>query len=157
MPPRKTVSASRTAPVIEPPRNASQGRALTLVLKFVAFGFAGTIGFIVDMLATMTMLNFGLHPLQARAVGIVVALFATYVINRGLAFRAEASTGGTAMAAEGVRYAAVAIATSLLNWAVYAAVLAVLPGFSPLLAIVIGSTVAMVVSYLGYSRFAFRG
>ncbi len=132
-------------------------RLIPLALKLIAFCFAGGVGFVVDILATGTLVNFGLNPLTARAVGIAVALFATYVLNRGVTFRKEAGVGAKAVATEGTRYAAVALATSALNWAVYAGVLAVMPGLPTAIAIVIGSATAMVVSYLGYSKVVFTG
>jgi putative flippase GtrA len=159
MPPKSSREAAKPFPAIAPTadHDATRHGVVALMLKLVAFGFAGGVGFVVDMLATETMINFGLGWLGARAIGIVVALFATYCLNRGLAFRAEASTGAKAVAAEGGRYAIVGFATSALNYAVFAAVHAALPGVSAIVAIAIGSATALVASYIGYSKFAFRG
>jgi putative flippase GtrA len=132
-------------------------RLIPLALKLIAFCFAGGVGFAVDLLVTMTFINFGLGARSARACGIAIALFATYVINRGITFRREAGVGPKAVATEGARYVAVALATSALNWAVFASVLAVIPGFPPAIAIMTGSATAMVVSYLGYAKMVFRG
>ncbi len=130
---------------------------LALVGRLAAFVFAGGIGFGVDMLGTLTLINFGLHPYLARAIAIAAALLATYAINRGVTFRTKASHTGRGLALEGARYAAVGLATSGLNWAVFALALAVVPGLHPALALVISSLVAMIASYVGYARFAFRG
>ena len=146
---------ARSLPVADASTDASPS-PLPLILKLVAFVIVGGVGFAVDILATLSLINFGLHPLIARGLAIAVALFTTYVLNRGVTFRKESSTGAKAVAAEGSRYAAVGLGTSALNWAVYALVLAIVPSIGPLVAVVIGSLTAMVASYIGYSRFAFR-
>lgn len=130
---------------------------LAVVGRLTAFIFAGGIGFVVDMLGTLTLINFGLHPYLARAIAIAAALLATFAINRGVTFRAKASPTGRGLALEGARYAAVGIATSGLNWAVFALALAIIPGLHPAIALVVSSLIAMVASYVGYAKFAFRG
>ncbi len=149
MPPMRSTAAPEPAP--------SARRLLPLALKLAAFCFAGGVGFVVDILATLTLINFGLSPLFARVLGIAVALCATYAINRGVTFRNEAGTGAKAVAFESARYVAVALATSALNWAVYALVLVAVPGLPPVIAIVIGSAAAMGASYFGFAKLVFRG
>lgn len=158
MPQVKRSPAARAAvdtasgPVAAPERSV-----IGLVGRLLAFVFAGGIGFGVDMLGTLTLINFGLNPLLARAIAIAAALFATYAINRGVTFRRQASHTGRGTLAEGARYGAVGLATSFLNWLVFAGAMALVPGIHPALALVISSAVAMVASYIGYARFAFRG
>jgi putative flippase GtrA len=59
------------------------------------------------------------------------------------------------MAREGARYGGVGIGASLINYAAYAAALALVPALPPLAALAFGSVVATTASYLGYSRFVF--
>lgn len=136
---------------------AAKPAPLGLIGRLAAFVFAGGIGFGVDMLGTLTLINFGLHPYIARACAIAAALLATYAINRGVTFRAAASHTGRGVVREGARYVAIGLATSALNWVIFAIELAVIPGLHPAIALVISSLVAMVASYIGYSKFAFRG
>lgn len=153
---RAVAAAASTAVTPDAPSDAKPA-PLALVGRLAAFVFAGGIGFGVDMLGTLTLINFGLHPYLARAFAIAAALLATYAINRGVTFRAQASHTGSGLAREGARYVAVGLATSGLNWAVFALALAIAPGLHPAIALVISSLVAMVASYVGYSKFAFRG
>jgi putative flippase GtrA len=154
---------SKTEDAVSPPDGPASAtsqawhrRLIALALKLGAFAIAGGSGFAIDMLATHVLIYAGLGGLLARACGIAIAMVVTYAINRGLTFRAEASTGTTAVAAEGARYGLVAVATSILNWAVFAGVILLWPGTPTALAITAGSLVAMVASYVGFDRFAFR-
>ena len=58
-------------------------------------------------------------------------------------------------ATEGARYGGVGIATSIVNYLVYCAILFALPAMPPLAALAIASLVAMALSFLGYSRLVF--
>ena len=59
------------------------------------------------------------------------------------------------IAVEGARYGGIGVTTSVVNYLAYSAALWALPALPPLAALVFGSAVAMVFSYLGYSRFVF--
>ena len=79
------------------------------------------------------------------------ALSITWSINRHLTF----SPSGRGIAQEGARYGGVGIATSIVNYLVYCAILFALPAMPPLAALAIASLVAMALSFLGYSRLVF--
>jgi putative flippase GtrA len=158
MPQVKRSSAARPpADTASNPVGAPDRSLIGLAGRLLAFVFAGGIGFGVDMLGTLTLINFGLNPLLARAIAIAAALLATYAINRGVTFRRQASTTPRGTLYESARYGAVGLATSFLNWLVFAGTMALVTGIHPALALVISSAVAMVASYVGYARFAFRG
>ena len=92
-----------------------------------------------------------MNPFLARLLSIGFALAVTWLINRSMTF----GPSSRHVAAEGARYGGVGIGTSLVNYAVYSALLAAVPALPPLAALVAGSAVAMALSYLGYSRLVF--
>lgn len=117
------------------------------------FLLVGGTGFLVDAGLTELLVAAGLHPLAARAAAFALAVLVTYGLNRRFTFAAARP----ARAAEGGRYLAVNLAAMGVNYAVFAAVLAAVPGVRPFLAVACGSAVALAVSYAGYSRFVFSG
>jgi putative flippase GtrA len=137
--------------------NAWHQRVVAFAVKFVTFVLAGGVGFAIDIAATLGLVYVGVDKFSARAIGIVIAMGVTYVLNRTITFRDAKSASGKAEAAEGMRYAAVGIATSVLNWVVYAAVLSLFPTLWPVIGIFCGSIAAMIVSYVGYDKLVFRG
>lgn len=119
------------------------------IARFVAVGGAG---FLVDagVLAILLRLT-PLDPLTARIVSIAIALTATWQLNRHLTFGASSRP----VAVEGARYGGIGITTALVNYTAYALCLWAAPALPPLAALAFGSAVAMVFSYLGYSRLVF--
>ncbi|TPI75373.1 MULTISPECIES: GtrA family protein [unclassified Mesorhizobium] len=120
--------------------------------RLVRFALAGGIGFVADAAALWLLLAATpLGPMAARLLSIGFALCVTWQINRHLTF-APSSRG---IAQEGVRYGSVGIATSIVNYLVYCALLFALPALPPLAALAFASIVAMALSFLGYSRLVF--
>ncbi|MBZ9795663.1 GtrA family protein [Mesorhizobium sp. ES1-4] len=120
--------------------------------RLVRFVFAGGIGFVADAAALWLLLAVTpLGPFIGRILSIGFALCVTWQINRHLTF----SPSSRGMTQEGARYGGVGIATSIVNYAVYSAILLVLPAATPLGALAIASLVAMALSFLGYSRLVF--
>lgn len=120
--------------------------------RIARFVFAGGIGFLADAAALWLLLSVTtLGPLVARVLSIGFALAVTWQINRRLTF----SPSSRGIAAEGARYGGVGIATSIINYAAYSAVLLAWPATPPLAALVLASLVAMTLSFLGYSRLVF--
>jgi putative flippase GtrA len=116
------------------------------------FALVGGIGFIADAGALALLLRMSpLGPLAARVISIGLALTATWILNRTFTF--QPSRRGLAL--EGARYGGVGIATSLLNYLVYSALLLAVPATSPLAALAVASLVAMALSFLGYARLVF--
>ncbi|UVK55832.1 GtrA family protein [Mesorhizobium sp. AR02] len=120
--------------------------------RLVRFVFAGGIGFVTDAAALWLLLAVTpLGPFVARVLSIGFALCVTWQINRHLTF----SPSRRGMAQEGARYGGVGIATSVVNYLVYSAILLALPAAPPLAALAVASLVAMALSFLGYSRLVF--
>jgi len=120
--------------------------------RLVRFVLAGGVGFVADAAALWLLLHATpLGPLAARAASIGFALCVTWQINRHVTF--SPSSRGTAR--EGARYGGVGVATSIVNYLVYCAVLLALPALPPLVALAFASLVAMTLSFLGYSRLVF--
>lgn len=120
--------------------------------RAVRFVFAGGVGFIADAAALWLLLAITpLGPFVARILSIGFALSVTWLLNRHLTF----SPSSRGMAQEGARYGGVGIATSIVNYLVYSAILLALPAAPPLAALAVASLVAMTLSFLGYSRLVF--
>jgi putative flippase GtrA len=120
--------------------------------KPLSFLLVGGIGFVVDVAVLMFLLHATpLDPFSARLVSVAAALSATWILNRHITF---GPSGRTAII-EGARYGGVGVGTSLVNYAVYSALLLTFPGTEPLIALVLASATAMALSYLGYSRLVF--
>lgn len=120
--------------------------------RLVRFVVAGGVGFVADAAALWLLLAITpLGPLTARVLSIGFALCVTWQINRHLTF--PPSRRGVAQ--EGARYGGVGIATSVVNYLVYSAILLALPAAPPLAALAIASLAAMALSFLGYSRLVF--
>lgn len=120
--------------------------------RLLRFVFAGGVGFAADAAALWLLLAVSsLGPFLARILSIGFALCVTWQLNRHLTFAPSAR----GMAREGARYGGVGIATSIINYLVYSALLVALPAVPPLAALAVASLVAMALSFLGYSRLVF--
>ncbi|PBC08531.1 GtrA family protein [Mesorhizobium sp. WSM3859] len=120
--------------------------------RLFRFALAGGIGFAADAAALWLLLaTTPLGALAARVLSIGFALCVSWQINRNMTF-APSSRG---IAQEGARYGSVGIATSIVNYLVYCALLFALPALPPLAALAIASIVAMTLSFVGYSRLVF--
>jgi putative flippase GtrA len=122
------------------------------VNRLVRFAFAGGVGFVADAAALWLLLAVTpLGPFVARVLSIGFALCVTWLLNRNLTF----SPSSRGIAHEGARYGGVGVATSIVNYLVYSAILLALPAAPPLAALAVASLVAMTLSFLGYSRLVF--
>lgn len=120
--------------------------------RLLRFAAVGGLGFVADAAVLALLLRTTtLDPFSARLISIAVALLATWQLNRHLTFGASSRH----LAVEGARYGGIGVSTSVVNYLAYSAALWALPALPPLAALVFGSAVAMVFSYLGYSRFVF--
>jgi putative flippase GtrA len=120
--------------------------------RFPRFVLIGAIGFVAD--AGMLFLLLGttsLGAVSARVASIAFALMVTWQLNRWLTF----GPSSRSLAVEGARYGGVGVATSMVNFLVYSAILWAAPGLTVFLALVIASLAALAFSFLGYSRLVF--
>ena len=124
--------------------------------RFLRFALVGVVGFVVDAGVLQALFALG-HwgPVEARAVAIPVAVFATWLLNRHITF--PESHGGPAWISL-ARYCAVSAAGACVNFAVYTMLVSLSAAMAaqPLLPLAAGSIVALVVNYLGSKHFAFR-
>lgn len=109
------------------------------------FLLAGATAFIVDSALSMALAWCGVPLLAARLLAITVAMVASWLINRAVTFAAD----GPPRFAEFLRFAAVAWMAAALNYAIFAALILLWPGWHPVLAIAIASLFAMVLAYAG--------
>ncbi|MEL7040236.1 MAG: GtrA family protein [Pseudomonadota bacterium] len=123
-----------------------------LLVQFGRFGLVGGLGFIVDAGITLLLIALGTGPLLARALAIAVAMFVTWRLNRALTFGASADS----QIQEGTRYFIVAIGAALFNFGVYAGLLQFFPSLGAFLAICIAVAASMLISFIGYRKFAFK-
>lgn len=122
------------------------------IRKFARFAGVGGTGFVVDTGLTLLLIHRGIDPYTSRVFGIMFAMITTWRLNRALTFGASR----TSQTSEGARYFIVAILAAMLSYAIYASLLIMVAGFPPALAIVIAVGTTTLVSFFGYSRFAFR-
>ncbi|MET3613604.1 putative flippase GtrA [Rhizobium aquaticum] len=120
--------------------------------KLLWFAFAGGTGFLVDAGSLSLILWLTpVGPYIARVLSIAIAMAYTWTINRTFTF----GRSGRHVASEGMRYGLVGVTAALVNYGTYSVCLMIWPPLWPVAAAAIGSGVAMVFSYLGYSRFVF--
>ncbi|NOZ32020.1 MAG: GtrA family protein [Alphaproteobacteria bacterium] len=127
--------------------------AASLLARIKRFAFAGATGFVVDATVLLGLTVWlGVDPFSARVAAIGTAAFVTWQINRNLTW--AKSTDGAAR--EGLRYASVVLTAAIINYSVYSGALLLISGLWPFIALCIGTGTAMVVSFLGFDRFAFK-
>lgn len=121
--------------------------------RIFAFLCVGGAGFVADAgLLTGLLAITSLDAFSARLISVAGALCLTWLLNRQITFGASSRP----VAAEGALYGSVGVTTSIVNYAIYSAILLALPAMMPLAALVIASIGAMVFSYFGYSRLVFN-
>lgn len=122
------------------------------IKKLFFFAVAGGTGFLVDAGMLLLLLHFtALDPYSARIIAIATAMFSTWLVNRNFTFQ----KGSRSVASEGLRYGSVGISSALLNYAIYAAALSLIPDLRPIFAVVIASAIATIWSYVGYNNFVY--
>lgn len=120
--------------------------------RFMRFALIGAIGFVADAGMLYLLLHTTtLGAISARVASIAFALTVTWQLNRWLTF----GPSSRSIAVEGARYGGIGMATSVVNFVVYSAVLWAMPDLTVFLALVIGSLAALVFSFFGYSRLVF--
>jgi putative flippase GtrA len=127
------------------------------VKSFARFTLVGLTGFATDAGVLLALADgLGWDPIAARLVSATLATLVTWALNRGWTFKG-ASTGPAL--SEFLRYAAVVGAAAAVNIAVYAGVLALVPGLRAMLIIPLafGAAAGFAFNYWGASRFAFTG
>lgn len=121
--------------------------------RLAGFAIAGLCGFVVDAGLTEALAALGVSPYLGRVFAVAVAIAVTYWINRNLTWKDRRA----AVPGRRTRYIAISLTSIVANYLVFAAALAALPGLRPMIAVAAGTSVGMVMNYVGYSRFVFTG
>lgn len=127
---------------------------------FPRFVVVGALGFAIDNLTLLSLVNAGWAPLAARAVSIPVALVATWLINRLWTFRST-SAGKTVrgIGAEFLGYCGVQLTGGVVSFAVFSVVVATIGATTQVeltAAVAAGSASALLINYLGARILVFR-
>jgi len=129
---------------------------MTGMSRFMRFGLVGTLGFVVDAGVMQLLVSFaGAGAIEARAVSIPTAVFATWVLNRTFTFGKSAADPALPSL---VRYAAVSAGGAMVNFIAYGALVLASTTLAarPMIPLAAASIVALVFNYLGSKHFAFR-
>lgn len=119
------------------------------------FGFAGSIGFVVDAGLTQLLVGVaGADPLLARLVGVAAAIAVTFSYNRSITF-ADRSGGAPGPAL--LRYLAGNSAGLVANYTAFMLCLSLWPWLRtwPALAVAAGALVGMSVNFVAARYFVF--
>lgn len=127
---------------------------------FPRFVVVGALGFAIDNLTLLSLVNAGWAPLAARAVSIPVALVATWLINRLWTFRST-SAGKTVrgIGAEFLGYCGVQLTGGVVSFVVFSVVVATIGATTQVeltAAVAAGSASALLINYLGARILVFR-
>ena len=124
---------------------------------FPAFLAVGTIGFLVDASILATLVHvFGWGDYTARLVSFSGAVTITWYLNRRFAFADNKTVNRRR---EYTRYVSVQIVGMLINFLVYSFCIAFSPTMDrwPVLALAVGSAVALLFNFAGSRIFVFTG
>ena len=130
--------------------NVSDSNDRRLFPKFV---FVGTVGFLVDAVFLQTLFLLGYGPFLSRACSVVIAMTATWYLNRTMVFQTSSAKGP-----EYLRHLAAQSVGMVVNIIVYSGLLLGLPVLQgmPVVALVGGSLAAMVFNFLAAKFWTFR-
>lgn len=124
---------------------------------FAAFTVVGAIGFIVDAsILAILVHGYGWGDYSARLVSFAVAVSATWYLNRSYVFAAQKTVD---RGSEYTRYLAVQVSGMAINFLVYSLCIATNETMDrwPVLALAVGSAVALFFNYAGARIFVFIG
>ncbi|UPG95340.1 GtrA family protein [Luteibacter aegosomatissinici] len=121
----------------------------------ILFSVAGVVGFVVDATVLYIALWMGLGYFAGRVVSFLLAVFATWQVNRRFAF---ADSRQRSAWREWWHYLAAMSLGGVVNYLAYSAVVVFMPpaGVKPLLAVAAGSAAGMLVNFAGAKFWVFR-
>ena len=124
---------------------------------FPAFVVVGGIGFVIDAsILAILVHGYSWGDYTARLVSFAVAVTATWYLNRSYVFSARKTLDRRS---EYSRYLAVQLIGMAINFLVYSLCIATVEIMDqwPVLALAVGSAVALFFNFLGARLFVFRG
>jgi putative flippase GtrA len=119
--------------------------------RLARFLVIGTAGLVTDVGIFTIVAAFGLHPLVARGISLVIATLVTWRFNRALTFEAT----GRRQHDEAIRYAIVTAIAQGTSYGVFAVLVLTVLASVPQVAILIGSAIGALVSYKGHRLLSF--
>jgi putative flippase GtrA len=131
-----------------------------LTRQIPAFLIIGTLGFCLDAGITVALVRqFGVPPLLARPPAFIIVTLINFVLNRLFTFGAGDLSWPVALA----RYVLVCLGGLVVNYAIYAACLAlaaslelaITPAILTLF-VAAGTGTAMIVTFAGFRGYAFK-
>ncbi len=133
--------------------------------EFLLFALVGSVGFVVDYLIVLALVQgLGLHPLAARVFAFIGAAASTWFLNRRLTFARRVSQG--ARASRFLPYLGMMLLGLAVNYATYAACLyfvfpLILPAdlpkaFTLFLAVGFGSCAGLLINFISCNRILFK-
>lgn len=126
-----------------------------MLRQIVLFAVAGVIGLVVDVAVLYATVGY-IGPFYGRAVSFLSAVFATWVVNRSLAFRERRS--GLSRKGEFTAYLLMMLAGGTVNYGVYSALVLEVEIVNRhlFLGVAAGSLAGMVVNFLSSRFLLFR-
>lgn len=120
---------------------------------FPRFVFVGTVGFLVDAVFLQVLFMLGYGPFLSRAFSVVVAMTATWYLNRTVVFQTSAAKGP-----EYLRHLVAQSVGMAVNIVVYSGLLLAFPVLQdiPVIALIGGSLAAMIFNFFAAKFWTFR-
>jgi putative flippase GtrA len=127
-----------------------------IVRQFLVFGLVGTGGFLVDTAALYAAIAAGAGPYAGRLFSYLVAATFTWSMNRRFTFRDRA---GPDRLVEWSRFLVANALGGVLNYATYAALIALVPVVKehPVIGVAAGSIAGLGANFIINQRVVFRG
>jgi putative flippase GtrA len=127
--------------------------------RFLRFGLVGVGGFVVDSLVLALLLRvLHLDPYSGQLIAFLAAATFTWWANRQITFADRAAEGRKGIAAEWATFLAANALGGLVNYAVYASLVALAPTpfNNPYLAVAAGSIAGLAFNFTMSSKLVFR-
>jgi putative flippase GtrA len=125
--------------------------------RIAAFAVVGGVGFATDALVLSVLVSvFGINIYVARALAFVPATLVTWLLNRSWSFRTHAAPAHQRRQ-EYLRYFVVQTGGVLVNFAVFALLVAMIPALRsyPVIPLAVGSAFGLIVNYSGARLWVF--
>ncbi len=114
--------------------------------KLVGFAISACLAFALDAGILWSLIQFDIDPLGARIASMAAALVAGWLVNRTWTYADPNSPSFV----EFGRYAASSALSMVVNYTAFALMLILWPVVNPLEALIVGTGVALAVSFGGY-------
>jgi putative flippase GtrA len=117
---------------------------------FIRFLIVGGFGFLIDVSITYFLISTGISNWFARVPAISLAMISTWIINRYFTYKVKSDNSSQ----EAFRYLSIATLMAFLNYVIY--LFLTLKDFIPLSALMIATTIQIILSFYLYRQFVFK-